>query len=239
MSMNHDDVHQSTDALAKWRDWYLHNSKDAGLAWPNETLIRIFKAPYIPGLGKDFAGRKLLDVGFGHGNNLVFLASLGLKLYGTEVTEEICKTVGARLAPMGLAPDLRVGFNRKLPFGDDEFDFLVSWNTLHYESTEDAIKASILEYRRVLKPGGRFFISTTGPEHKILKGAKTLGAHRYEIGRDDDFRKGETFFYFDAPNYIHHYFDPVFSDVLVGRTHDFLFTDTLDWYVITGVKGTK
>ena len=98
------------------------------------------------------------------------------------------------------------------------------------------MKNAIEEYRRVLKPGGRFFISTTGPEHLILKDSRTLGAHRYQIGRADDFRKGQVFFYFDAPNYIQHYFAEHFKDVLVGRTHDLLFTATLDWFIITGVK---
>jgi SAM-dependent methyltransferase len=98
------------------------------------------------------------------------------------------------------------------------------------------MQASIKEYRRVLKPGGRFFISTTGPEHLILDGAETVGCHLYRIGREDDFRKGSVYFYFDAANYIHYYFDPHFDDVLVGRTHDQLFTATLDWFVITGCK---
>jgi hypothetical protein len=71
----------------------------------------------------------------------------------------------------------------------------------------------------------------------ILAGAETLGGHRYRIGREDDFRRGEVFFYFDAPNYIEHYFSQSFSDVRVGRTHDVLMTDTLDWYVVSAVKG--
>jgi len=88
----------------------------------------------------------------------------------------------------------------------------------------------------VLKPGGRLLLSTTGPEHKILDGGETLGGHRYRIGRRDDFRTGEIHFFFDAPDYIHHYFGDAFRDVLVGRTHDRLFTATLDWWIVTAVK---
>jgi ubiquinone/menaquinone biosynthesis C-methylase UbiE len=144
--------------------------------------------------------------------------------------------VTRRLERLGHRADLRVGTNTKLPFPDDEFDFLVSWNVLHYESTEAGIRAGLAEYRRVLKPGGRLFVSTTGPEHLILKGGTTLGGHRYRIEREDDFRKGEVFFYFDTPEYIRYYFGERFSEVLVGRTHDLLFTATLDWFIVTGVK---
>ncbi len=141
-----------------------------------------------------------------------------------------------RLASQGHKVSMSVGFNCELPFSDNTFDFLVSWNVIHYENTETNIRRAIKEYRRVIKPGGRFFISTTGPEHMILKDSISLGGHLYEIGRDDDFRKGEVFFYFDSPEYIKHYFSEEFIDVLVGRTHDFLLTDTLDWFIVTGVK---
>ena len=79
-------------------------------------------------------------------------------------------------------------------------------------------------------------MSTTGPEHAILKDSRPLEAHRYQIGRADDFRKGQVFFYFDSPADIHFYFRPHFNDVRVGRTHDQLMTETLDWWIVTGVK---
>lgn len=206
------------------------------LVCPSETLVRLLKGDYIPGLSKAYEGKKVLDVGFGDGTHLMFLGSLRMRLYGTEVSDEICTSVRGKLAELGYRADLLVGTNRSLPFPDNEFDFLVSWNVLHYEDNETAIREALREYRRVLKPAGRFLISTTGPEHKILRNSETLGGHRYLIGREDDFRKGQVFFYFDAPNYIHYYFSECFSNVLVGRTHEFLFTETLDYFLVTGVK---
>lgn len=229
---------EANESFNKWVEAY--KTLAAGgtdLMWPSETLVRVFKGSYVPGLDRDYTGKKVIDVGFGNGNNLVFLATLGLSLHGSEVDSEICDMVNGKLGSLGQTADLRIGTNRAIPFDDDEFDFLVSWNVLHYEDNEADMRAAIKEYARVLKPGGRFFISTTGPEHLILKDGKTLGGHRYQIGRDDDFRKGQVFFYFDAPNYVKFYLSESFDDVLVGRTHDFLFTDTLDWFIATGVKG--
>lgn len=220
-----------------WAAHYRETAESASdLAWPSETLVRLFKGSYVPGLDHDHAGRSVLDVGFGNGNNLRLLASLGLFVHGTEVTQEICDTVTAEMSAAGYPCDLRVGTNRELPFDDDTFDYLTSWNVIHYEDREEQMVEAIREYRRVLKPGGRFFISTTGPEHLILDGAESVGPHLYRIGRDDDFRRGQVFFYFDTPEETHRYFDPVFRDVMVGRTHDFLMTATLDWFIVTGVK---
>ncbi|HEY9759833.1 MAG TPA: class I SAM-dependent methyltransferase [Oculatellaceae cyanobacterium] len=226
-----------TGALDNWTPYYRQSASDGtALMWPSETLIRLFKGSYVPGLEKDYAGKKILDVGFGGGNNLPLYASLGLKISGTEVSQDICDAAGQQMQSLNHECDLRIGTNRSLPFEENEFDFLVSWNVLHYEDNESDISKGLSEYRRVLKPSGRLFVSTTGPDHMILKNSKTLGAHRYQIGREDDFRKGETYFYFDAPNYIEHYFGEFFDDVLVGRTHDVLFTDTLDWFIVTGLK---
>ncbi|MBF0611778.1 MAG: class I SAM-dependent methyltransferase [Magnetococcales bacterium] len=206
-------------------------------AWPSEVLVRLFKGNYVPGMAAtNLSGKRVLDVGFGNGNNGVFFAHLGMQVAGTEVDEALCKSATQRLEQLGLTGDFRVGTNRNLPFDNDSFDFLVSWNVLHYEDCEEHIQAAIAEYARVLRPGGRIFISTTGPEHKILADAQSLGCHRYRIGRPDDFRQGQTFFYFDNPYYIHYYFDPHFRDVQVGRINDHLFSDRLDWFLITGVK---
>ena len=108
---------------------------------------------------------------------------------------------------------------------------------IHYEENEDNMLKAIQEYRRVLRPGGRFFLSTTGPEDQILEQSAILGAHRYEIGREVDFRKGEVYFYFDSSDYIKYYFSKFFSDVMVGRTRSHLMTQVVDAFVATGVKG--
>lgn len=223
-------------AIKDWVDHYNHCKATGETMWPCETLVRLFKGTYVPNLDRNHTGKKVLDVGCGGGNNLVFLASLGLELHGTEIDEAVCVQVRELLARLGHQADIRVGTNRSLPFPDGSFDYLVSWNVLHYEDNEADIEAGIQEYHRVLKPGGRFFLSTTGPEHKILIGGETLGGHRYRIGREDDFRKGQVYFYFDSPNYIRHYFSKLFPNVLVGRTHDELLTETLDWFIVSGEK---
>ena len=228
---------KTKDSFGKWTEEYQKEAKiNSELGWPSETLIRLFKGSYIPGLDKNYQGKKLLEVGFGNANNMQFLATLGFKLAGTEVSETICQIATKKLSAKGYSVDLKVGTNRSLPFPDHYFDFLVSWNVIHYESNEKHMREAIAEHARVMKPGARFFLSTTGPKHKILEGSQKIGDHLYQIGRSDDFRQGEVFFYFDAPDYIRSYFGEYFKDILVGRTHDFMMTETLDWWIATGVK---
>ncbi|MGC9384578.1 MAG: class I SAM-dependent methyltransferase [Kosmotogaceae bacterium] len=196
----------------------------------------MFKGDYITGKKIDYHGKSVLDVGFGNGNNTLFLASLEMQVFGIEIHEDICKSASMEFKKIGIEVDLRVGTNQSIPFEDNSFDFLVSWNVLHYEGSERGIKAGIKEYARVLKPGGRLFLSTTGPKHKILYNSKTLGNHLYEIGRNDDFRKGQVHFFFDNTNYLDFYFSPKFKELQFGRIQDRLFLDDLDWWLVTGIK---
>lgn len=223
------------------RDWASYYASIQGgaldLRYPSETLVRLLKGDYLDGTHPVLEGRRILDVGFGSGNNLAFLCTLGMEVHGVEIDEAICAQVRTGLSKAGLSADLRTGSNRKLPYADDTFDYLVSWNVLHYEGEEAGIVEGIAEFARVLKPGGRLLLSTTGPDHRIVaKDGKTLGNHRYLIGDKDDFRKGQVHFFFDARNYLVHYFGAKFADLKIGRTHDELFTSTLDWWIVTGVK---
>lgn len=57
----------------EWSNFYL-NSQVRTLSFPAEPLVRMMKGSYIPSIDKNYRGKKALDVGFGHGNNLVLLA---------------------------------------------------------------------------------------------------------------------------------------------------------------------
>ena len=218
-----------------------HNYTDSAAAaaeplWPSETLVRLFKGPYIPGLPRDYAGRNVIDVGCGNGNNLLFLGSLGLALFGTEVTTSICQLATRRLSEGGFDADIRQGTNRTIPFEDNSFDFLVSWNVIHYEGEESLLRNAIREYARVLKPEGRFFLSTAGPDHMIRENSESLGNNRYRITRSDDFRKGQVYLYLDTPEQIRDRFSAHFRDLLIGRSRHELFTGIQDCWIVTGQK---
>ncbi len=112
------------NAFEQWADAYKKgNAAGVELMWPSETLIRLFKGNYVPGLSKNYQGKKVIDVGFGNANNLIFLGSLGLNLSGTEVTAGICRDAQERLQTIGYKTDLKIGTNHKIPFKDNSFDF--------------------------------------------------------------------------------------------------------------------
>jgi SAM-dependent methyltransferase len=220
--------------------WSLYYAREQGLSWPSETLVRLFRGRYVPSHDPaSLAGRSVLDVGFGKGQNLAFLGTLSLALAGTEVRPDMCDLARQRLESLGFAADLRVGTNRDLPFGDGAFDFVVSWNVLHYENEEEAVRAALCEYQRVLKPGGRLFLSTTGPEDAILRGSSPLGSHRHRLGHGGAFRSGDVHYCFESTEHLAALVGEWFADVHVGRTRNELFSAIADSLIATGTRGPR
>ena len=141
-----------------------------------------------------------------------------------------------RLKNYGISSDLRYGVNQKLPFIDNMFDVLVSWDVLHYEGQEKNIHLAIKEYMRVLTYGGRLFLSTIAPKSSVLLNSQKLKEKQFLLGRDDDFRKGVTFVCYETEDALKDVLSIYFKEVMVGRSTEMLFAESYDSYVLTGIK---
>lgn len=89
---------------------------------------------------------RLLDAGCGTGNNLVHLGQRG-HAFGLDLSEEalrFCRTRGVVVAR---------GSVLSLPFRDDAFDLVTSFDVLYHRWVADD-RAAVVELARVLRPGG-------------------------------------------------------------------------------------
>ncbi len=104
-------------------------------------------------------GEKVLELGFGTGNEVIDLAELvgesGL-VGGIDISPGMLAVTEKKLATKTLKAklDLKVGDARQLPWGDGDFDAVYSSFTLELFPLED-IPTVLAECKRVLKPGGR------------------------------------------------------------------------------------
>jgi SAM-dependent methyltransferase len=165
------------DNAEAWGNYY-RLLKDSYL-FPNEYVVRSFLGTY-PNLSmsRDYHGKRVCDVSCGDGRNLVLLHKLGLDLHATELTPEICNITRQRLIQHKdqIRVDIRSGSNRSLPFADDYFDYLLSWNACYYmESEHSSIADHVDEYARILKPGGYLVCSVPAPDCFTLENAHELG----------------------------------------------------------------
>ncbi len=175
----------------KWSDFY---SKGIGAVYPTENLIRLIKGKYID-TPRD--GRAL-DVGFGTGNNLIFLAHSGFEAHGLEVSQESIKMAQELAGHTRVKLNLSLLNGTKLPYADGFFDLVVSWNAVYYYGNRTLVREAIRDFHRVLRPGGVLLMSVTHPNSFMARRfSEDLGDGRHKIDRASpyDTRDGIDIFY--------------------------------------------
>jgi len=102
-------------------------------------------------------GESILDAGCGTGRSLPWMIEAGARPVGIDFSIEMLKVAHRRLPGAHLAADLQ----RPLPLRSRRFD--AAHCALVGEHLED-LRATFVELRRVLRPGGRFVFSAYHPE---------------------------------------------------------------------------
>ena len=115
------------------------------------------------------AGMDILDVGCGAGK-LSFLFNEytkgGAKITGGDFSEELLDKARAKNKELGAKIDFQfLDFNKPFNFPENSFDLLTSAFAIYYAAD---LKFTFGEAHRVLKPGGRLFVSGPLPENKQM-----------------------------------------------------------------------
>ena len=118
---------------------------------------------------KPQAGMNILDIGCGAGK-LCFLfddyTKGEAKITGGDFSEELLEKARLKNRERGLNIDFQyLDFNKRFEFPDDTFDMCTSAFAIYYASDLDF---TFGEAHRVIKPGGRLFVSGPLPENKQM-----------------------------------------------------------------------
>ena len=118
-------------------------------------------ASLLPLLGGG-PGSLVLDVGCGSGNWSLALARAGYRVRGVDLSPEMIARAWDAARELGLSEDaasFRVGDAERLDFPDSSFDALICFNVLDFTPRP---AAALVEFRRVLRPGGRLVLIVLG-----------------------------------------------------------------------------
>lgn len=115
------------------------------------------------------AGMKILDVGCGAGKQCFLFyqhTNGGAEITGGDFSEELLDKARAKNKELGANIDFQfLDFNKPFNFPDNAFDLVTSAFAIYYASD---LKFTFGEAHRVLKPGGRLFVSGPLPENKQM-----------------------------------------------------------------------
>ena len=122
---------------------------------------------------ENLKGKKILDVGCGHGRDAKYLSERGFEVVGIDLSRSLLK-IARRMAPKAkfLLMDMR-----DLKFGDEEFDGIWSCASFLHIPKREALK-TLKEFRRVLKPGGLLYLGV-----KKGEGERMVEKEHYKGGK--------------------------------------------------------
>lgn len=181
----------------KWDEVYLKNLRSTW--YPIEGVVR-FTARFIQKrVGVDTYDikkvvRRVLDLGCGNGNHVVFLAEQGFDVYGIDISEKSIQIANAWLAEKGLKAFLTVGDIEKLPFEDEYFDLTISHGVLDHISFSKA-KKTMQEVRRVLANCGYIHITLRSTEDSEYGRGKEVDRNTFVL--QEGYEKGLIQHFFD------------------------------------------
>jgi SAM-dependent methyltransferase len=152
------------------RIWESNYGSGHKLNYPSEHFVRTTHYLFEPKTSP-----KVLDYGFGSGENLMHLARRGHRMHGVEVSASAVKTAQQRCTEAGLAADLRlVERGGAIPHADGSMDVAIAWEVLSYNDWS-TLPVAVKELERVVKPGGIVLATLTAPGHLQEKISEPLG----------------------------------------------------------------
>jgi SAM-dependent methyltransferase len=146
-------------------------------AWSLFTPMEVFTTPSAAKL-VSFAGvatgQMLLDVGCGTGVAAITAARRGAKVRGLDLSPVLIERAREHAQLANLDVDFAEGDAESLPYGDNEFDVVLSqFGHMFAPRPEVAIG----EMLRVLKPGGTIAFSTWPPHLYVGRMFALIGRH--------------------------------------------------------------
>jgi SAM-dependent methyltransferase len=146
-------------------------------AWSLFTPMEVFTTPSAAKL-VSFAGvatgQRLLDVGCGTGVAAITAARRGAKVRGLDLSPVLIDRAREHAQLANLDVDFAEGDAESLPYGDNEFDVVLSqFGHMFAPRPEVAIG----EMLRVLKPGGTIAFSTWPPHLYVGRMFALIGRH--------------------------------------------------------------
>ncbi len=140
-----------------------------------------YDRPAVLGLVGDVRGLQVLDAGCGPGIYAEELVDRGASVVGVDVSDDMVELAQRRLGQR--AGILKADLAEPLPFGDAAFDLVVCALAIHYVADT---AATLREFHRVLRPGGRAVLSTQHPTTDWMR----KGGSYFDVREETDVWEG-------------------------------------------------
>jgi SAM-dependent methyltransferase len=231
-----------TDEITRHYDEF-YRRRNPLHVYPVEFVVRALLGNYPRHKTEpsSYVGKKVLDLGFGDGRNMPLLHNLGMRLYGVEISQDICDLTQARMRHLDIEADLAVGRNHSIPFPDAMFDIILACHACYYVDPGKRFSDNVREIARTLRASGSFVFSAPIGTSYIMRGARDDGDGHMVLTNDPyGVRNGYVMKKFDNEDEILIALEAEFEDFEIGSCrNDFWGLEEHVWIVTCRKRGPE
>lgn len=218
-----------SETIKNYNDLYVNIDNKI---FPQEWIVRIFMGKYPKlDLRDELDGKKILEVSCGDGRNFGPLIKSNMEVSATEVTDQIVYNLAKAFPKI----EFKQALNSFLPFDNNQFDYLLSWNQIYYMGVDKNnlnFSKYLEEFSRVLKSGGKMIVSIPMADSFIFKDSIKVDEN-YRMVSDDPFKKrnGEIMRCFKCEQDIATEFGNNFTNFIFASSINDHFGIQNNWYI--------
>lgn len=124
-------------------------------------------------------GMRLLDLGCGYGEDSLYFARKGMRVTAMDFSKTGTRHLQKEAQRLDYDMDVRCNdLSKKLPFKNNSFDAVYAHLSLHYFDDHKTQKI-FEEVKRILKPGGVFFVKCKSVDDPLFGKGKKVGVDMY------------------------------------------------------------
>lgn len=175
--------HEAGSDLIRWKT----NPWQDIVTWHSGRMVESVGTNYLKNaleidiIQRFVRGREVIDIGTGTGRSALALLQQGYQMTGVDSSQAMLDET-RRLAG-GSPITLKVGDILKLPFADASFDSAVALNVMvHFPNWREAL----VEWRRVVRPGGRLLFDIHSRSHVQMAYGQNSGRWPEALRQTDD-----------------------------------------------------
>lgn len=145
-------IQEAAKTQTAYRAWDDQWQSESGRAeWLDPDVDVASAVPLLRSRG----AQRVLDLGCGVGRHACFFASAGFQVDAMDASASGLDYAAEQAGQLGLDIAFRDGLMTLLPYPDNSFDYVLSFNVI-YHGDSGVVARAISEIHRVLKPGGLF-----------------------------------------------------------------------------------
>ena len=216
MNSEPDATHRTDTAHHHWDKLWQVEEGRADWLKPDPDVVAFAKSCFSAG------ARQALDLGCGVGRHALALGEMGFETSAIDASPAGLEELRHASSACGLDVDLRRAEMTALPFDDDSFDYVLSFNVI-YHGDPSVVRRAIGEIARVLKPGGHYQGTMLSKRNRNFGLGREIAPDTFV--NEDESDKAHPHYYCDAAGLV-----ALFDGFELLRLEDRLHSKPGSWH---------